>query len=335
VVLDDDVPLSDNFPTLTLKGNLNKEIIRRYEGLMEQPDHIPCHNQLHAVRGITWESWLTRLLAERWEQKLTEWEKLWQQAGRDWRTLLYYRMAANFGFHVNRDAFLDLALGLPLNILAKHRKNLLQTEALLFGQAGLLSGNKQDDYARELEKEYHFLRRKYTLSPMNAARWKFMRMRPANFPTVRIAQFAMLVHKSLNLFSQMMEIRTAAGFFPLLDLKASAYWDSHYRFSEPAKEQQVKKLGKAAVHNILINTVAPMQFLYSRLQGKENLQETSIELLQSIPAENNNIIRAWKERGRKAQDASQSQALIQLFQNYCSARNCLHCAIGSSLLRRT
>lgn len=321
-----------NFPTLELKSHLNDEAIKRYQQLMSQPDHIPCYNQIHNVPELTLISWLNRLLAERWEQKLKDWEELWKYAQNDWRTLLYYRMAANFGFHVNNSPFLDLAKSIPLKILTKHRKNLFQTEALLFGQSGLLNHPNQDDYAKELEREYHFLRRKYELTPLLPQQWKFMRMRPANFPTIRIAQFAMLVHKSLELFAKMMELKNIKEIYPLLELETSEYWNTHYRFSEIAKDETVKRLGKDAVFNIVINTVTPMQYLYSKLQGKNELQETSMELLQSIPAENNNITRMWKQIGIKAKDASESQALIHLFQNYCTPKDCLNCSIGNYLI---
>lgn len=335
VVYEDDEPLAGaSFPTLELKHHLDPDIVERYRHLMALDKTIPCAGQLKNIPGLIWNAWLDRLLAERWDQRLEEWQLLWVQAGNDWRTLLYYRLAANFGFHVNRDAFLELSLSLPLSILVKHRNSLLQTEALLFGQSGLLHAGRQDDYMRTLEKEYHFLRRKYQLTPMLAHRWKFMRLRPPNFPTVRIAQFAMLVHQSLELFARMMEVKDATTLTPLLDIHAGAYWDTHYRFGEETATSQVKHLGRDAVHNILINTVAPMQYLYARLQGKASLHEDSLNLLQSLRAEQNNVIKEWRDLGIKVGDAAQSQALLQLFHEYCSRKNCLNCVVGNRLLRK-
>lgn len=332
VCLDDEPLIGAAFPTLVLQKNLNTGVVERYQDLMSLPDKIPCSGQLKHIPAIIWDMWLERLLAERWDQRLEEWESLWGRAANDWRTLLYYRLAANFGFHVNRDAFLELALSIPLNILVKHRNNLMQTEALLFGQSGLLDTEPQDEYMKILEREYHFLRRKYQLTPIVPYRWKFMRLRPPNFPTIRIAQFAMLVHKSLELFAQMMEVRNTGAIIPLLDIHASEYWDTHYRFGETA-EKQVKNLGKEAVFNIMINTVAPMQYLYARLQGKDTLHENSLSLLQSLKAENNNIIREWKSLGVAVENAAQSQSLLQLFTQYCSLKNCLNCAVGHRLVR--
>lgn len=335
VVFENDLEESPgNFPTLVLKDHLNQSVIDRYQQLITLPQNIPCYAQLNRVPALHLQLWFNRLLAERWEFKLKEWQDLWCRSGNDWRTLFYYRLAANFGFHANREAFLSLAQSLPLLILTKHHKSLLQTEALLFGQSGLLTAvTKPDDYTAELEKEYHFLRKKYTLSPILAYQWKFMRMRPANFPTIRIAQFAMLLHKSLCLFSKMMEIKNADELMAILNLTAGIYWDNHYRFGAIAEDKTVKRLGKKSVQNIIINTIAPMQFLYAKLQGKDLLQENSLNLLQSVAPEDNNIIREWRSNGLEPKDAAASQALIQLFSFYCSGKNCLNCAIGNFLVR--
>lgn len=335
VVYEDDEPLRGfAFPTMEMKAHIDDSIIGRYHHLMQLQNTIACQNQITETPDIVWNYWLDSLLAERWEQRLEEWRQYLEESGNDWRILLYYRLAANFGFHVNRDAFLELALSIPLHILVKHRKNIVQIEALLFGQSGLLTGNSQDDYMLTLEKEYHFLRRKYQLTPVTVLRWKFMRMRPANFPTIRIAQFAMLVHKSLDLFAQMMEIKNAADIFPLLDIHASTYWNNHYRFGEISEDVSEKYLGKDAIHNLLINTVAPMQYLYAKLQGKTSLIENSIQLLRSLKAEKNNILNEWDKIGIKASDASQSQALLQLFNQYCTPKKCLECSVGNRLIRK-
>jgi len=334
VVWQEDKPLDNaSFPTLALKEHIAPAYVDRYARLMALDRPVACAGHTAGMSSIAWGLWLDCLLADRWEQKLAEWRDYWEQSGNDWRTLFYYRLAANFGFHVNRDAFLELALSLPLEILSRHRDNLVQVEALLFGQAGLLQAQTiQDDYTAALEKEYHFLRRKYSLVPLQAHRWKFMRMRPSNFPTLRIAQFAMFIHKGLDFFSRIMEVRDAALLMPLLSVHASSYWDNHYRLGELSAECQVKHLGKDAFYNILINTVAPMQHLYARSQGRSALIENSVQLLQHIPPEKNRVMRVWEENGITAGDAAQSQALLQLFQEYCSRRRCLECRVGNQLL---
>lgn len=334
VLKNDEQDVLGNFPTLVLDGRFPEDVLNRYQRLMGKEEKIACHQQIGNFPKIKWQSWLNRLLAERWEEKLTEWETLWQQSGKDWRQLLYYRMAANFGFHVNREPFLQLALSLPLQVLSKHRQQPKQLEALIFGQSGLLNAvSEEDDYVIALQKEYHFLRRKYELTPLAAYQWKFMRMRPSNFPTLRLAQFAMLIHQSLDLFSKMMEVREEKEIYSLLEVQAGKYWDNHYRLGVESKENVPKKLGKEAMRNIIINTIAPMQFLYARLQGADNLVENSVNLLQSLPPEKNNIIREWKAIDKFPEDAAESQALLQLFSSYCSSRNCLDCAVGSYLVK--
>lgn len=335
VVYEDDFMLAGcNFPTLVLKEALPLPVIERYSKLISADHKIPCSSRLPTIPPLIWTNWLERLLAERWEQKLNEWEGLWLQAGKDWRCLLYYCLAANFGFHVNKEPFLQLAFALPLQVLTRHRKNLLQTEALLLGQAGLLQAvSNPDAYTISLEKEYHFLRRKYRLEPITPTLWKFMRMRPANFPTIRLAQFAVLIHTSLDLFAAMMEIKDVNELYALLDIQASTYWDQHYRLGFEVSDKKEKRLGRNAILNIVINTVAPMQYLYAKTQGKTSLYENSLRLLQSIPAEQNRILKEWNEIGREAADAAQSQAMLQLYRQYCSSRQCLNCAIGNRLMR--
>ncbi len=334
VVYKDDIgKVADNVPVLELTKCIPQHIPAQYSALVNNLESIPCGNQLPSIKDITKESWLSRLLAERWEQKLGEWDELLQQSAGDWRNLLYWRMAANFGFKVNATPFLMLARSLPLNVLGRHHENLLQIEALLFGQAGMLNGDFKEEYPNELKKEYRYLKQKYKLEPIAVHLWKFMRMRPANFPTVRIAQFAALVHKSLHLFSQIIETNSEREVSPLLEVKAGKYWDTHFRFDELQELPSEKHLGAESVRNIIINTIAPIQFLYASRQGVDGLQEKALQLLDTVPAENNNILRLWNDTGWNAVNASQSQAMLQLYNNYCINKRCLECSIGLSILK--
>jgi hypothetical protein len=273
------------------------------------------------------------MLAERWEQKLADWNVMLENSADDWRNLLYWRLAANFGFKTNAVPFLLLAQSLPLNIPTRHKDNLLQLESLYFGQAGMLEDDFKDDYPRALQKEYEYLKRKYSLKPINSALWKFLRMRPANFPTIRIAQFASLVHQSIHLFSQIIETHSVQEIEPLLDVKASEYWESHFRFDAAQEHPSVKSLGRSSIENIIINTVAPIQFLYAARQDTVKLQDQALQLLEAVPAEENSIIRIWKENGWAAVNAAQSQAMIQLYNNYCLPKRCLECSIGLNILK--
>jgi hypothetical protein len=335
VVYENDVPgVAEDTPVLELKNHIAAHIIPKYSGLLHTMSKLPCSTQHTTVRSITREAWLSSMLAERWEQKLGDWNVLLENAAEDWRNLLYWRMAANFGFKTNATPFLMLAQSLPINIPTRHKDNLTQIEALLFGQAGMLNEVFEDEYPQMLQKEYSYLRNKYKLTPITGHLWKFLRMRPANFPTIRIAQFAALIHKSLHLFSQIIESHTVKEIEPLLSVTASEYWDTHFQFdSQPVKDSP-KSLGRSSVENIIINTIAPIQFLYASRQGTDALRERSLQLLENVPAEKNNIIQMWEQHEWKAENAAQSQALLQLYNNYCSKKRCLECTIGLNIIRQ-
>ncbi len=334
VVYDNDTEdLVDNTPVLELKDAIPPHIIDHYKDLMQAPSKLPCSGQHHIVKSITKENWLGRLLAERWEQKLGDWNIMLEDSAEDWRNLLYWRMAANFGFKTNASPFLMLARSLPLNILARHRASLFQVEALLFGQAGMLNLKFTEEYPVSLQAEYAYLRKKYNLTPVPGHLWKYLRMRPANFPSVRIAQFAALIHLSEHLFSQLIETHSVKEIEPFLDITASSYWDRHFRFDEAQELPTPKSLGKDSIRNIVINTIAPIQFLYASKQDTPELREQALSLLESVPAEKNSIISLWTENDWEAVNAAQSQALIQLFNQYCSLRRCLECTIGLNIIR--
>lgn len=334
VVYRNDAPdVAAHVPMLVLAPHIPHYVMERYTGLLKADHKLPCNGQHDKIKDITKESWLSRMLAERWEQKLGDWNELLTASKEDWRNLLYWRTAANFGFKVNATPFLMLARSLPLNILARHHDNLLQIEALLFGQAGMLHDGLEEEYPQQLYKEYNYLRQKYNLTPITGHLWKFLRMRPANFPTIRIAQFAALVHKSVHLFSQILEVDSVKEIMPLLDVRASGYWDTHFTFDEVQKTPTTKRLGKSSIHNIIINTIAPIRFLYAHKQGEASQQERALQLLDAVPAEQNNILKLWKDNGWEACNAGQSQALLQLYNNYCSSKRCLECTIGLNVIR--
>lgn len=334
VVYEDDLNMhSPSLPLLILNSHIPSSVLNQYKNLNNVPANIPCASQLQTVRDIVKEGWLSRLLAERWEEKLISWKELLDESVEDWRNLLYWRMAANFGFKVNADPFLQLARSLPLNILAKYKDNKLQIEALLFGQGGMLDKNFNDEYPNKLKTEYNYLRSKYKLQPLPAHLWKFLRLRPANFPTIRIAQFADLITKSLHLFSQLIECNDIKQINPLLQAVASEYWRTHYTFDELAEDVSSKKLGKSSIDNIIINTVAPIQFLYAQRMGDSNMQERALQLLDSLKPEKNHIIDEWSDYKWTAKNASESQAQIHLYNHYCLPKKCLQCAIGLNILK--
>jgi len=334
VVYENDVQEYEGpFAKVELKRHIPSYVIAQYTDLIQTTQPIPCAAQLPKVSAIIKESWLSRLLAERWEQKLGEWKDLLEKSAGDWRSLLYWRIAANFGFKVNATPFLLLAQSLPVNILAKHKDNLHQIEALLFGQAGMLQKTFTEAYPNSLKAEYDYLKQKYKLKPISEHLWKFMRMRPPNFPTVRIAQFAALVHKSLHLFSQIIEKGKVEEIKPLLQAEASEYWNTHYRFDDQQERSYPKALGEESVDGIIINTIAPVQFLYAHYHGQRDDQEKALQLLSSVKAEQNSIVASWTQHNWQPENALQSQALIQLFNNYCGSKRCLECAVGLNIIK--
>jgi hypothetical protein len=333
LVNDIDVHQQDHIPILEMNNHIPKHIIKNYEALQYNIRSIPCSANLATVNSLTKEAWLSRLLAERWEMKFEDWEGLLKKNGGDWRVFLYWRLAANFGFKTNSAPFLALAQSLPLNILARHHQNLFQLEALFFGQAGMLAQDFKEDYPFRLKQEYLYLSKKYKLSPISAHLWKFMRLRPANFPTIRIAQFAALVHQSLQLFTQIVSTSSLKELKQLFEVSASDYWDNHFSFGELQKPATPKNLGEESIHNIIINTIAPIRFMYSNRTGLGNHGETSIDLLNQLSPEKNKIINDWKSLNWIPQNAAQSQALIQLFNLYCSQKKCLTCSIGHSIIK--
>lgn len=335
VVWKNDVPVKGNnlVPLLEMAPHIPSHIISNYQVLIHALRTIPCAAHLDKVSTLNRQAWLTRLLAERWEMRFAEWDTQLKQNAGDWRVLLYWRLAANFGFKTNAVPFLLLAQSLPVNILGRHHQSLFQIEALLFGQAGMLNRDFRDEYPFRLRQEYDYLRRKYQLQALDAKIWKFMRMRPANFPTVRIAQFAALIHHSLHLFTQIVASSSFEELAQLFEVSASGYWEHHFRFEDEARNKAPKHLGAESIRNIVINTVAPIRYYYSQRSGLGDHCETSLQLLEQIAPEKNRLISEWEEAGWIPAHAAESQGMIQLFNQYCSHKRCLQCSIGHSVIR--
>jgi hypothetical protein len=304
-----------------------------YNRLACSKARIACNDEPCKLDEFSFASWIERLAIERLEQKYEAIMQTFASTGNHWEETLYQRLARNFGFSLNALPFESLAKSLPLNILLKHRDNLQQIEALLFGQAGMLADELiADTYYVDLRKEYLYLQKKYNLEPIDSFLWKFLRLRPINFPTLRIAQFAALIHRNDHLFSQIMEAKSVDIFENLFDLQASAYWDTRYVFGKESPIRN-KTFGKLSIYTILINTVAPFLFVYGKARSKDDFCTRSVNLLESLPPEKNSIITRWEESGVCNPDAFTSQALLQLDNEYCQPRRCLYCAIGNKIVR--
>jgi len=338
VVLEEDEPIlrpdGQRLPCLELKKRVPRGLAGIYAKLMHSEYWIPCQPQFSTTAGLTRQLWLDRLLVERLEEKTAAIHRSLQQQGGDWEATFYQYLARNFGVRVNAEPFEQLARSLPLQLLLKHRQQLFQLEALLFGQSGLLTNDWLDAYPRRLRKEYQHLAGLYGLSPMPAASWKFLRLRPAGFPTVRIAQFATLLHQTGHLFSKVLAARNIREVENMFEVRLSNYWKNHYVFDKESPSRP-KALGRSAVHLLIINAIVPFLFLYGAERREERLQQRALRLLEEVPAENNQVIRHWRALGMDPRSAYQSQALLQLKKRYCARHRCLQCAIGHAILGRT
>ena len=336
VVFDEDQRLcrsnGEPLPCFVLRDRIPPQLLEKYFRLEHERAWVPCEKSLNAVPHIVRLNWLDRLLVERLEQKTESIAQVVAAAGHHWEESFYRVLARNFGLKVNVEPFEALARVLPLRLLAKHQDHLFQLEALLFGQAGLLSEKFEDDYPKALAKEYQFLQHKYNLQPLPAGQWKFFRLRPAGFPTIRLAQFAALAHRSAHLFSQLLETTNTSETEQLFTAEISEYWRTHFRFDKTAAGR-AKPLGREFVHLLLINTVAPFLFHYGRTKGLPDLQDRALRLLEELPPETNTVVDGWVKRGQRAANASQTQALLHLKTRYCDVKRCLECAIGNAILR--
>lgn len=310
----------------------DESLWQNYSQLLESTTWIPCEKHLHKVSGYEVRFWLEKLTIERLERKSAEINKALEQSKNNWEEVFYHKLARNFGFNLNAEPFELLARSLPLKYLARHKNNLTQLEAMLYGQAGMLEEELADDYSQKLQQEYRFFRRKFELVPLEPHLWKFLRLRPASFPTVRISQFAALIHQSSHLFSKILEAKDLKEVRGLFAVQASPYWQTHYKFGKPARKQ-AKNLGKYAIDGIIINTVVPFVFVYGKEKAREDYVEHALNLLSALKPEQNAIVKKWKTLGIEAENAYDTQALIQLKREYCSHKRCLECRIGNKLIR--
>lgn len=336
VVFDDNRPIyyknKEPIPCLELRKRIPLKIFTNYEKLLNNEYWIPCQHQFHLAPVISRNLWLDRLMVERLEQRLDIMSTQLKANQYNWEESFYQFIATAFGLKVNVVPFERLARSLPLLLLTKHKSSLFQIEALLFGQAGLLEGKFEDDYPNRLKKEYSFLSKKYKLKPIAESSWKFLRMRPANFPSIRIAQFATLIYQSVHLFSKILASANVSEIENMFQIKLSTYWHTHYIFDRISSKRK-KNLGKSAIHLLIINTIAPFLFLYGQEKANEKYKEKAFQLLEELKPESNIIIKKWRALGVKPKSAYQTQALLQLKNNYCAQKRCLNCVIGNAVLK--
>lgn len=338
VVYRDDTPLvlanGRKVPTLVLENRVPDELYGRYHKLIfGNQTIIPCEANIGGVDNLTLYNWLTRVLVERLEKKSAAVISALNLNRGDWEETFYQFLAANFGFKTNALPFELLARSVPQNVFAKHKNNALQIEALIFGQAGFLNADLKDEYPRKLKVEYEFLRKKYTLTPIENHLWKFMRLRPANFPTIRLAQFAGLIEQSNHLFSKLLEIRDVKTLQSLfVGIRINPYWENHYRF-DVESAPVAKNIGLDSVNILLLNTLALFLFSYGKHSQTQHFVNRSLQLLEFLPHEDNKIVSDFVNLGVKIKSAFESQALLELRNNYCNYKKCLQCGVGNKILK--
>lgn len=320
-------------PILSLNNRVSKLLLGQYEFLMNSPTHIPCAGFLSTVSDLVWSSWKTRLVAEKLERKTSVIALYLRQSNQNWETVFWWMLARNFGVSVNKNNFEMIARSIPVSVLARHKTQIHQLECFLFGQAGLLDTNFEEDYPIMLQKEYRFYKKKYSFAPVHAPP-KFHRIRPNNFPTIRLAQLAMLIHQSSHLFSRFTEAQSLKEVKQLLFVNANDYWYYHYVFDQKTSFKK-KPMGAQMINNIIINTVIPMLFAYGHLEAKPAYKTKALSWIEETTAETNSILKEWESLGVANNTAFHSQALTELTMQYCLQKKCLSCAIGSHVLKRS
>jgi hypothetical protein len=321
-------------PCLELKNKFNNKILDNYVDFMSARTWIACENLITDISHFDLHNWFDKLTIERLENRSNQNLLELDHNKFDFQKTFYHKLARSYGFNTNSAAFELLAANTPLTILGKHKNSLLQLEAILFGQAGFLNDTFNDEYPNKLKKEYLFLSIKHNLKPIDRKLWKFMRLRPSNFPTIRISQFASFIHKSEGLITRIFETKKINTVIGLFETQASDYWKDHFLFDKLSTKISAKKMGTPSINLLLINTVIPFMFTYGQTNNMNELKDRSLDWMEKIKPESNMIIRNFSKNNIKPSSAFQSQALIQLFNEYCSKQRCLECRIGHKLLSK-
>ena len=337
VVWEADMEISDRFsnpiPSLELQTLVPKLLIKRYEQLMEDTATIHCVKYLPVINELGWTKWKETLAVERLLEKSVRVVELFRASNNHWEEVFWWLLASGFGIKVNTELFEDVARSLPVSLLARHKNQLHQLEALLLGQANLLETDFKESYPVLLQKEYRFLQKKYKLRKIsNSAH--FLRMRPANFPTIRLAQLAMLIYQSKHLFATIKSLENIKEVKNLFDITCNDYWHYHYIPGE-ITSYKPKHIGAQMIDSVIINSVVPVLFAFGMVNGDETVKAKALGWLTELRPESNSIITGWKKAGITCKNAMESQALLQLQQHFCNQKKCLQCSVGNKLLRAT
>ncbi len=323
---------SAKIPCLELKNQIDTQLLNRYETLMRAATAIPCANSIKQVDSFVIDSAIERCAIERLERKVNTIVALLDASNGDWEHVAWQMLARYLGSGVNRDAMENVMKQIPVPVLSKHADNALQIEAMVFGVSGLLKGDFSDDYPRQLQKEFNYLKRLHSLNVLESGVFRWAKIRPANFPTVRLAQLAAVMLKDVKIFSRLLTCNSIKEIENLFLIKPNVYWKNHYRFDE-VSERGVRQIGETTIDIIAINAVVPLLFAYGKHKGEESFCDKAVALLQTIDAEINVVTKTFQSLNVVPQSAFQSQGLVQLKQHYCNNFRCLDCGIGNAILR--
>ncbi|MCK7590060.1 DUF2851 family protein [Subsaxibacter sp. CAU 1640] len=321
-------------PTLELKKYISKDLLHNYQSLFStQKKWINCENDFASTDDFVLQNWMENLYFERLERKSKAIETMLLLSKNDWEAVLFRLLAKNFGLKVNGEAFLSMASSFDFSIIRKSQSKVEQLEALFFGQAGMLDETIENAYHQQLTNDYKFLKQKYSLSNSNVIPAQFFRLRPPNFPTIRLSQLAMLYHQEQNLFSKIINAQSIEELYALMKVSTSDYWTEHYIFGKKSKSLK-KTLTNSFIDLLIINTLLPLKFSYAKSLGK-TIDDNILFIIQHIEAENNGIVSSFNSLKKVASTALESQSLIQLKTDYCSKNRCLQCAIGNALITKS
>lgn len=334
---------SKGAPLLQMQLSIPSHVLRHYRELLSIDQYPPCYQVIPTLTHLTVHSWMSALQTERLSQKTDAIKQRVRKCNGSWESGYFVTLARNYGFGINGEAFEQWAFNIPLHAVDHHRDNLFQIEAIFLGQAGLLSMESiperyrenalRDEYFNKLTTEYSYLAHKFSLTPMDYRLWRFLRLRPQNFPHIRISQLANLYYQRKAGLAQLFEATTIEETKKVLATSVTPYWETHYTFGSESIRNE-KRVSPFSLNLLLINTAIPMLFAYGRHRGKELLCDRAFDYLETLKAENNHIVRMWQQCGLIVENAGDSQALIQLKKEYCDKKECLRCRIGYEYLKR-
>ncbi len=335
VVWEDDMPVfrrdRSEIPTLELKHYVTPETITIYKELLRPKDWIFCERQIAEVEEIIMINWLERLFFERLERKSAALAAILDSTSGDWEAVLFLLLAKNFGLNRNGDAFFEMAGKIPYNIIRKEAVSAVNLEALFFGLSGLLHEKREDSWYKDLYQTWDFLKSKYKLDGHVEAIPEFFRLRPDNFPTIRLSQLAHLYAERRNLFDLVVKENEVGAMREIFRVKSAPYWESHYQFDR-GSPRKTKRLSNPFIDLVIINAVIPLRFAYGQYAARDPTEEL-IGLLRDIPPEDNSVVKRFASFGIRAVNAFESQSLLQLRSQYCERSRCLQCAVGVRLLK--